>query len=98
MITSDSVITIIRSIIEHQKVIIGPLAIDQARKVPGLVIENGSGLKISVKDVNLTTVIDQLVNCYEELFGQTSIEVCKEAIKESSVSIKPEELPPKLRS
>lgn len=65
-------------IIKEQEVIIGPVAFEQAKKVDGLEVSDGGKVKINgtAKDV-----LKHLVEQYEKLFGRTSIEVCKEAVK-----------------
>jgi hypothetical protein len=68
---------IIEKIIEHQESIIGPVAVEQAEHIKGLKLD------WSKKDVSVTGdgahVIDELVEQYKVLFGQISVEVCKEA-------------------
>lgn len=64
-------------IIEQQETIIGPVALEQAQHV--------NGLKIDWPKHEVTVsgdepgVIDKLVAQYKALFGQVSVEVCKEA-------------------
>lgn len=77
------------AIVNHQKDIIGPLAFEQAKKVPGVVVTAGN---IEISADPSSTLIG-LVQKYEELFGQTSIEVCKDAIRELGVSISSKDLP-----
>jgi hypothetical protein len=81
---------VVSQIIKQQESIIGPLAFDQARKVAGLQIASNGEIKISG---NSKEVIGDLVEQYEHLFGQASIEVCKDAIKELKPPPAPEELP-----
>lgn len=64
-------------IIEQQETIIGPVAIEQAKSVSGLIVD-WANHKVSVSG-NEQTVIDKLVAQYKELFGKISVEVCKEA-------------------
>lgn len=65
------------AIIKHQESIIGPLAWNEADKVSGLSVENknvllsGDGKKI----------LESLVRQYENLFGQASVEACKDAVR-----------------
>lgn len=82
---------IVKSIVLHQQSIIGPLAIDQANKVPGIVFTSQSDIKISANDPKV--MLANLVNKYQDLFGAISVEVCKEAIKELPHSIPDSELP-----
>ena len=93
MITSNTLKALINSIILHQQAIIGPLAIDQARKVQGLSIQNTGTLTIEIKTTDPASLLTHLVENYRELFGQTSVEVCKDAIKESGTPISDKDLP-----
>jgi hypothetical protein len=93
MITSNTLKTLINSIIVHQQAIIGPLAIDQARKVQGLSIQNTGTLTIEIKTTDPASLLTHLVEKYRDLFGQTSVEVCKDAIKESGTPISDNDLP-----
>lgn len=72
---------IAQSIIKEQETIIGPLAVDQASKVPGINIKNDT-ISIEGDEKN---AIEKLVKQYENLFGGTSVEVCKDAIKKLDV-------------
>lgn len=90
--------SLVQSIIEHQKAIIGSLAIDQAKKVPGITVQNDQAILVQVKDTDDTrSLLSQLVKRYSDLFGMTSVEVCREAIKESQITISQEDLPEILR-
>ena len=66
-----------KTIVKHQESIIGPLAWNEAGKV--------SGLKVNGKDINITgdgkKVLENLVKQYQTLFGQASVEACKDAVK-----------------
>lgn len=66
----------VKKIVKEQEGIIGPVALEQAKKVPGLTV-NGD-VKI---EGNKTEVLGKLVEQYQHLFGQTSVEVCKEAVR-----------------
>ena len=85
----DSII-IIKQIIKHQESIIGPLALDQARKVAGIQVSPSN--EVSIKG-NSKQVITNLVQQYESLFGRASIEVCKDAVKEIKPAPSSEDLP-----
>lgn len=76
------------NIINMQKEIIGPLAVDMAKRVEGLKIENEKSLSI-VGDPK--SVLYLLVKEYEVLFGALSVKVSKDSIKD--LNIAPEELP-----
>ena len=64
-------------IIQAQEVIIGPVAVEQAKRIPNLRIDWDK------KDVNIKgsgeAAINDLVAVYERLFGKISQEVSKEA-------------------
>jgi len=68
---------IAKRIITQQEAVIGPVAVEQAQAVSGLKVD------WSNKQVNVSgdgaKVIDKLVQQYKTLFGQISVEVCKEA-------------------
>jgi hypothetical protein len=88
---------LILTIIEHQQMVIGPLAIDQARKVPGISVNGTSKLSVEIQGTDYLSILSQLVKKYSELFGQTSVEVCREAIKDTPVSVPDKDLPDILR-
>ncbi len=84
-----------RIIVEQEK-IIGPIALEQAKKVSGLSVDwPKHEVKLSGDE---KTVLEHLVKQYEALFGKASIEVCKEAIEPLSDKLKPEDLPSILKS
>ena len=67
-------------IIEEQEKIIGPIALEQAKKVPGLSIDLQ---KHEVKiEGDQKEILQKLVEQYQHLFGQASVEVCKDAVKD----------------
>lgn len=82
-------------IIEQQESIIGPVALEQAKKVAGLKIDWAK------KEVTVSgdepAVIDNLVSKYKELFGQISVEVCKEAASKFASQLTGETLPKSLQ-
>lgn len=64
-------------IIEEQELIIGPIAWIEARKVKGLEVVSDE-----VKVVGqIKPVLDALVARYARLFGEASVEVCKDAAR-----------------
>lgn len=67
-------------IIQEQEGIIGPIALEQAQKVPGLVVHWDSH-EVELKG-DQRIVIDGLVDQYRHLFGQASVAVCKEAVRD----------------
>ncbi|HSX41299.1 MAG TPA: hypothetical protein VLF21_01495 [Candidatus Saccharimonadales bacterium] len=82
-------------IIAEQRNIIGPLALEQANKVKGLKID-WENQKVEITG-NKTEVIDALVAQYKNFFGQTSVEVCKDAVKSILQSLPQAQVPNLLR-
>ncbi len=66
-------------IIKEQQAIIGPIAFEQAKKVTGLKMDEQKHEVVLQGDEK--EIIEKLVEQYKHLFGQTSVEVCKEAIR-----------------
>lgn len=67
-------------IIEEQEKIIGPIAFEQAKKVPGLSVDLQ---KHEVKiEGDQKEILQKLVEQYQHLFGRASVEVCKDAVKD----------------
>lgn len=82
-------------IISEQEIIIGPVALEQAQKVPGLKV-NWERHEVSLEG-NKKKILENLVKQYEELFGRASIEVCREAISKYSTKIPKNQLPSALQ-
>ncbi|MBI4225692.1 hypothetical protein HY612_01120 [Candidatus Roizmanbacteria bacterium] len=82
-------------IIEEQETIIGPIALEQARKVQGLKVD-WQQHKVSFEG-NKTQILQNLVEQYKTLFGQASVEVCKEAIVRYKTQLSQDQLPQVLR-
>lgn len=74
----DILAQLAEKIIKEQEAIIGPVAYEQAKKVEGLEITGSGKVTITGKPKE---VLAQLVKQYEKLFGRTSVEVCREAVK-----------------
>lgn len=90
---------IVQSIITHQREVLGPLAVEQVKGIAGIVVSADGKVKISLKkESESKDLLTNLVKRYEKLFGQASIEVCRDAIKEAGVKISDEMLPEVLRS
>lgn len=85
----------ISNIIKEQQLIIGPVALDQAKKVAGLQLDGVDDVKITG---NKKEVLGNLVNQYAKIFGQTSIEVCKEAFEPFSDRIPAADIPDILKN
>ena len=82
-------------IIKEQENIIGPIALEQALKVPGLKL-NWQKHEVSLEG-NKIQLLENLVNQYRALFGQASVEVCKEAVGRYRTQLSPDQLPQALR-
>lgn len=85
-----------KKIIIAQERVIGPLALEQAKKVSGLSVDPQSGNVGITGDAK--TVLGNLVKNYEHLFGQASVEVCKDAVKNVIDEVPKEQIPPVLAS
>lgn len=71
---------IAEKIIEEQETIIGPVALEQARKVQGLKVD---WVKHEVMvEGDKKSILENLVKQYEMLFGRASVEVCKDAVRD----------------
>lgn len=91
----DPVAQAISRIIKEQQAIIGPVALDQAKKVDGLQLGGTDDVKITG---NKKEVLGNLVNQYSKLFGKASIEVCKEAFEPYSAKIPSADIPDILKN
>jgi len=91
----DPFITAISRIIKEQQAIIGPIALDQAKKVSGLEVGGVDDVKITG---NKKEVLTDLVNQYAKLFGRASIEICKEAFEAVADKIPQTEVPDVLKN
>lgn len=92
MVDIRTLSTIIKVIIEHQQMVMGPLALVQANKVSGLRASDGDNITVEIKG-DVKAVLTELVKKYEEMFGRASIEVCRDAVKEVKPPVPPDELP-----
>lgn len=79
------------NIVNMQKQIIGPLAMDMAKRVGAITLKDGTVEIVGDPKV----VLHQLVKEYEVLFGALSVKVSKDSIKE--MQFEPNELPEILR-
>lgn len=84
------IMSVIEEIIKVQQSIIGPIALDQARKVSGLTVDNPDSMQLTG---NPQQVLGDLVKRYADFFGQASIEVCKDVIREIKPPVPVNELP-----
>lgn len=87
MLNMKNLDTVIQTIVARQQSAVGPLAVELANTVRGLSVEGNGKVKITLKkDTETRKLLMDLVKKYEQLFGQVSVEVCKDAIKESGVN------------
>ncbi len=86
---------LVERIIKEQESIIGPIALEQAKKVPGLKVD---WQKHEVDlDGNKSDIVEKLVEQYQGLFGQASVEACKSAVKTLLTSVPKGQIPPLLQ-
>lgn len=85
----------IEKIIKEQEAIIGPIALEQAEKVPGLKV-NWQKHEVSI-DGDGTDTVEKLVEQYRAIFGQASVEACKEAVSGVISQIPRDQIPNLLR-
>lgn len=86
---------IVAKIIKSQEVIIGPVAIEQAERVPHIKV-GPDAEKITI-DGDAAKAIDMLIEVYKELFGQISVEVSKDAASSLLGKLPAGELPEALK-
>jgi hypothetical protein len=91
----DPVAQAVSRIIKEQQAIIGPIALDQAKKVSGLSLTSTEDLKVTG---NKKQTLENLVKQYEKLFGKASIQVCKEAFEPFSDKIAQTDIPDILKN
>jgi hypothetical protein len=82
-------------IIKEQENVIGPIALEQAKKVSGLTI-NWDKHEVIISG-NEKDILEQLVNNYKHLFGQASVEVCKDAVKNIISKVPADKIPSQLQ-
>ncbi len=83
-------------IIKEQELIIGPIAWQEAVKVPGIKIIDQEKQEVSISD-DPKTVLSRLVEQYSRLFGKVSTEVCKEAAQDLLVELPKDQIPANLQ-
>ncbi|KKS48020.1 hypothetical protein A3J20_06340 [Candidatus Gottesmanbacteria bacterium RIFCSPLOWO2_02_FULL_42_29] len=81
---------VVNQIINSQKTIIGPIAVDQAKKVTGIKIMDENKIQLAGDGKK---ILEELVKQYANIFGQASVEVCKDAVKEIHPPVPAEYLP-----
>lgn len=82
-------------IIKEQQAIIGPIALDQAKRVSGLTLTSTEDVKITG---NKKQTLDNLVKQYEKLFGKASVQVCKDAFEYYADKIPATDIPDILKN
>lgn len=86
---------IAEKIIKEQESVIGPIALEQAQKV--------KGLKVDLKNHDIsfsgdkTEIVEDLIEQYKKLFGQASVEMCKDAVKGIITQVPASQVPPLLK-
>jgi hypothetical protein len=85
----------VEKIVREQENVIGPLALEQAKRVHGLSIDLEKN-QISFSG-NRTEVLEHLVEQYQKLFGQASVQVCKDAARPFLSKVPPQEVPALLK-
>lgn len=86
---------LVAKIIKEQENIIGPVALEQAKQVQGLKVDLQKG-EIYFEG-NQRDIVERLVEKYKGIFGQASVEVCREAAKKILVGVSKENIPPLLQ-
>ena len=80
---------LVDQIIKHQESIIGPIALVEASKVNGIKTQ---GREITIEGDG-KIVLQHLVEQYQTLFGQASVEACKDALRPLLPKMKGVDLP-----
>ena len=81
---------IAEKIIREQETIIGPLALEQAKNVPGIVLDQKQHVDLT-GDKKKT--VEKLIETYQNLFGNTSLEVCRSAVKDLVSKLPKDQVP-----
>lgn len=91
----DPVAQAASKIIKEQQAIIGPVALDQAKKVKGFTITSADDVKVTG---DKKQALEGLVKQFEKLFGKASVQVCKEAFAGYAEKISPADVPDILKN
>ena len=91
----DPIANAVSRIIKEQEAIIGPVALDQAKKVSGISAISADEVKVKG---NGKEILEHLVSRFEKFFGPASVEVCKEAIEPIRSQLSQTELPDILKN
>ena len=81
-------------IIKEQESIIGPIALEQARKVPGLEVD-WQKKQVTIQG-DEKKAVELLIEKYRDFFGNASVEVCRDAVKSIIGQVPQDQLPPLL--
>lgn len=87
-------IELVKRIIKEQELVIGPLALREAKKVRGLAVSEAGDISIQADGKK---VLGDLVEQYEGLFGPASREVCREAVRSMLPQAVQKDIPDVLR-
>lgn len=85
----------VQKIVKEQGNVIGPLALEQARRVDGLKVDLDKH-QVSFSG-NRTEILERLVEQYQKLFGQASVQVCRDAARPFLAKLPPQEVPALLK-
>jgi len=88
---------IVRRIIKEQELVIGPLAWDEAKKVPGIEVLDQNKGEVNLQNGDAREIINNLIAQYERIFGKASHEVCKEAVQDLIAEMSFDEIPSSLK-
>ncbi len=88
---TDYFAKLVINIIREQESIIGPIAIEQAKKVPGLKID-WQNQQVNIEGDH-KQILENLANQYKKIFGQVSIEVCRSVVHKYISQLSPNEIP-----
>lgn len=83
-------------IIKEQELIIGPVAWEEAKKVPGFKISGPDAEAVSFEG-DPKEILNRLVAQYSRLFGEVSREVCRGAVQDLIVELPQTDVPSSLK-
>lgn len=93
MLTTEEGVKLVEAIVLQQMEVIGPLAITQARKAHGITVSDQGRVTLIEKSLSMGDVLVNVVHLYERIFGKTSVELCRDAIRETKISLTATDLP-----
>ncbi len=83
-------------IIKAQEAIIGPVAVEQAERVNNLAID-WTKHEVSINSEDEVSVLEELIEKYQDLFGQISVEVSRESAASLLSQLHGDQLPEALK-